>query len=109
MKEEQEGRVTGPLRPSQASQVSPVASHDVPTPTDVTTPVPAPSESTETSQTEEQEVSEMPSNLPPMLAPESTIPEVVHPVEDIYDFDDMSGRMDVHRVMCRYRKGNGGC
>lgn len=27
----------------------------------------------------------------PMEAPTSTIPEVVHTVEDIYDFDDMSG------------------
>lgn len=29
----------------------------------------------------------------PMEAPKSTIPEVVHTVEDIYDFDDMSGKV----------------
>lgn len=29
--------------------------------------------------------------IEPMEAPSSTIPEVVHTVEDIYDFDDMSG------------------
>ena len=32
-----------------------------------------------------------PTVLTPIEAPISTIPEVVHTVEDIYDFDDMSG------------------
>lgn len=40
----------------------------------------------------EQSKEEQPPIVPtPIEAPISTIPEVVHTVEDIYDFDNMSG------------------
>ena len=40
----------------------------------------------------EQSKEEQPPTVPtPIEAPISTIPEVVHTVEDIYDFDNMSG------------------
>ena len=101
VKEEQEGRVNSHLQPSQTSQPNETSHTDQELNLQTEAPV------TETSQTAEQiqeeVVEEMsnpnpnPNSNPnppsPMRAPESTIPDVVHTVEDIYDFDDMSGKV----------------